>query len=205
MVLFSAIAKYPPIPTTHLPHLAKSGNSLIPDHTQALELHQQMGSSNEIIEHCEAVANAALRIAEKFRSKGIAVDTQAIYAAALLHDIGRTKTQTVSHGYVGAELLRQRDVDDKVTRIISRHVGAGISPAEAKKFGFPEGDYIPRTLEEKIVCFADKVVGPHGRIVPFELEVQKFKKKGLDAARLEDLKRSLEESLGADPESALTQ
>jgi uncharacterized protein len=177
--------------------------NLIPNRAQALQLHKDLGSSKEVIEHCEAVSRVAKKIAEKFQAKGMRIDFESVYTAALLHDIGRSRTQTVAHGYVGAELLRERDVDESVTRIISRHVGAGISKEEAKKFGFPEGDYIPRTLEDKIVCFSDKVVGPHGSVVPFQLEVEKFQRKGLDAARLEGLKNALKEALGEDPEIGL--
>jgi uncharacterized protein (TIGR00295 family) len=144
-----------------------------------------------------------MKLAEKFGAKGLEVDTNAIYAAAMLHDIGRTQTHGPQHGYVGAELLRERRVDERVTRIVMRHVGAGISREEAKRLGFPQGDYEPRTLEEKIVCFADKVVGHNGQVVPFQQEVEKFKRKGLDVARLERLKESLQESLGEDPESGL--
>jgi uncharacterized protein (TIGR00295 family) len=176
---------------------------MIPDHSTALALHKELGSSKEIVEHCDAVARVARTIAQKFIAKGIAVDSESIYAAALLHDIGRTKTHSVAHGYVGAELLKEKKVDEKVTRIVSRHVGAGISNDEAKKFGFPPGDYVPRTLEERIVCFADKVVGAHGKVVPLELEIEKFRKKGLDASRLETLKKSLAIDLGEDPELGL--
>ncbi len=177
--------------------------NLIPDRTQALQIHEDLGSSKEVIEHCEAVARAAKEIAEKLQAKGVNIDFKSVYAAALLHDIGRSRTQTVAHGYVGAELLREKGVDESVARIISRHVGAGISKEEARKFDFPEGDYIPRTLEDKIVCFSDKVVGPHGRVVPFQLEIDKFQRKGLDAKRLEGLKTSLKEALGEDPEIGL--
>jgi uncharacterized protein (TIGR00295 family) len=176
---------------------------MVPDHDQAIEIHSKAGSNEKIVEHCEAVARVARIIARRFADKGIAVDEESIYAAALLHDIGRNRTQNVAHGYVGANLVKEFSVDDKVATIISKHVGAGISSDEAEKLGFPPGDYMPRTLEEKIVCFSDKVVGHDGKVVPFSLEIIKFKKKGLDVARLEDLKASLQSALGEDPEQVL--
>lgn len=178
--------------------------TMVPDRERALQLHRELGSTPEIIEHCEAVARVAKEISEKFEARGTPVDKEAAFAAALLHDIGRTRTHGAEHGYAGAQILKERGVDESVTRIVMRHVGAGISREEAEKFGFPEGDYIPRTLEERIVCFSDKVVGPRGKIVPFSLEVEKFRRKRLDAARLENLKRSLEKDLGQDPEVGLT-
>jgi uncharacterized protein (TIGR00295 family) len=180
------------------------GEKMVPDRLEALRIHSEFGSKAEIVQHCEAVAQIASELAERYRSKGLEVDSKIVFAAALLHDIGRTKTHGVNHGIVGADLVRKKNVDEKIAQIISRHVGAGISKEEAKKFGFPEGDYIPRTREERIVCFSDKVVGPHGRVVPFQIEVEKFTKKGLDAERLENLKKSIESELGQDPETGLS-
>ena len=43
-----------------------------------------------------------------------------------------------------------------VANIIKRHVGGGITPEEAERFGWPKDVYVPETLEEKIVSYADK-------------------------------------------------
>ena len=72
-------------------------------------------------------------------------------------------------------------------------------PEEAASLGFPLGDYIPRTLEEKIVCFADKMVDSN-RVRPFDGEVKRFVKKGHDVPRLLALKKEIEDDLGEDPE-----
>ena len=37
-------------------------------------------------------------------------------------------------------------------------MGAGIPADEALELGLPEGDYMPETLEEKIVAYADKLI-----------------------------------------------
>ena len=177
---------------------------MIPDKEQALKIHSKLGSSETVISHCEAVAEIANSLAESFEEKGIPVDSKSIYAAALLHDIGRNRTHSIKHGYVGAQIALENGVDEKVAEIISRHVGAGITPEEAPDLGLPpDRSYIPETLEEKIVCFADKVVGPNGQPVPLEVEIEKFKRKGLDSQRLVRLKASLEEQLGEDPETAI--
>jgi uncharacterized protein (TIGR00295 family) len=59
-------------------------------------------------------------------------------------------------------------------RIIERHLGGGISAKEARQFGWPEKKYIPETLEEKIVTYADKLIEGE-RQVPIEKTVQKLK------------------------------
>jgi len=47
---------------------------------------------------------------------------------------------------------------EAVARIIDRHVGAGIPGDEAEELGLPEGEYMPETMEEKVVGYADKLV-----------------------------------------------
>jgi uncharacterized protein (TIGR00295 family) len=177
---------------------------MIPNEQEAIEFHKRAGSNKEIIDHCKAVANVARKLADRFSEKGIKVDKESVYAAALLHDIGRTRTQTVHHGHIGAEIIREFGADEKIARIVSRHVGAGITEEEARNLGFPPGDYVPETLEEKIVCFADKIVGEGNQIVPLRVEIEKFRARGLDYHRLEALKASLASLLGEDPEKAVS-
>jgi len=131
---------------------------VIPDETQSLSLHKKYGSTKRIVAHCQACAWISRMLAQRAAAKGSEVNEKAVVAGALLHDIGRTQTQLVGHGYVGAALLEGEGVDQAVTDIVRRHVGAGISKDEAARLGFPEGEYVPQTLEEKIVCFADKLL-----------------------------------------------
>ena len=177
---------------------------MIPDEEEALELHEKIGSSKKIVDHCLAVARIASALVSCFQKEGIAVDGKSVFAAALLHDIGRNRVQTVKHGFVGAEIVRENGVDESVARIIERHVGAGLDREDAEKNGLPiDRDYIPRTLEERIVCFSDKLAGPDGELVPLEREIEKYKKKSLDYTKLLALKKSLGDDLGRDPEAAI--
>ncbi|MEJ2242845.1 MAG: hypothetical protein P8Y18_12015 [Candidatus Bathyarchaeota archaeon] len=50
------------------------------------------------------------------------------------------------------------NLSKSIVKIIERHIGGGISSDEAKKLGLPEKDYFPKTLEEKIVAYADKLI-----------------------------------------------
>jgi uncharacterized protein (TIGR00295 family) len=172
---------------------------VIPDEQEALSLHRKYGSSPQIVTHCETVAKVSLRLVGAFHARGLNVDGDAILAGALLHDIGRTRTQTVQHGYAGATILAGEGVDSIVVEIVKRHVGAGIAGEEAASLGLPAGDYIPSTLEEKLVCFSDKMVS--GDVVrPFDVEVKRFARKGHDVRRLRQLRDDLQLSLGEDPE-----
>jgi uncharacterized protein (TIGR00295 family) len=173
---------------------------MIPNAAQALALHRKYGSNDRTVSHCQACAKISALLCERAAGQGHTVDEGAAVAGALLHDIGRSQTQTVRHGYVGAQILEKEGVDGVVVEIVRRHVGAGISPGEAVSLGFPPGDYVPRTVEQKIVCFADKLLdGDKAR--PLEEEVKRFVKKGHDVPRLRRLKEDVDAAVGEDAES----
>ena len=175
---------------------------MIPNARQALALHRKYGSNDRTVSHCQACARISKTLSERAVKRGHPVNVEAAVAGALLHDIGRSQIQTVAHGYVGAGILEKEGVDPVVVEIVRRHVGAGISPEEAVALGFPPGDYIPRTPEEKIVGFADKLLdGDRAR--PFEEEVKRFVKKRHDVERLRKLKEDVDEAVGADAEALI--
>ena len=172
---------------------------MIPSEKEALALHRKYGSDERIVRHCETVTGVAKVLAEGLRLRGQGLDVRAVIAGAMLHDIGRSRVQTVRHGLEGAGIAESEGVEREVVEIIRRHVGAGISSEEARALRLPDLDYIPVTLEERVVCFADKMVDGD-RVRPFEAEVYRFKVKGHDVARLLALKQRLQDELGEDPE-----
>jgi uncharacterized protein (TIGR00295 family) len=175
---------------------------VIPSEGEAVALHRKYGSNEKIVRHCETVTRVAKILAEEFQRRGHKIDIDAVVAGAMLHDIGRSQVQTVMHGVEGARIVEKEGGDKVVVEIIRRHVGAGISPEEAKTLGLPNLDYIPGTLEERIVCFADKMVDGD-KVRPFDGEVQRFTIKRHDVMRLLGLKRRLQEELGEDPEKVV--
>ena len=171
-----------------------------PSEEEALRIHRKCGSNDAIVRHCRTVAKVTAILAVEFRRQGKEIDSNAAVAGALLHDIGRSRVQTVRHALVGSEILEGEGVDEVVVQIVRRHIGAGIAPEEAKTLGLPDLDYIPKTREQVIVCFADKMVDGE-KVRPFEEEVRRFVKKGHDVERLLTLKRNLKADLGKDPEA----
>ncbi len=65
--------------------------------------------------------------------------------------------------------------------------------------GLPPGDYMPKTLEEKIVAHADNMVSDN-RVVRHTHSVEKLRNKGANrgADRIEALHRELSELYGED-------
>ena len=64
----------------------------------------------------------------------------------------------MDHTARGAEIARELGLPEDLVHIIERHIGAGIPEEEAEELGLPAGHYMPETLEEKIVSYADKLI-----------------------------------------------
>jgi uncharacterized protein len=148
----------------------------LPSREQALKFLRQSGCRQNVIRHVEAVSELACEIAEASKERGYQVDVNLVEIGALLHDIGRSKTHTVNHAVAGAEIARSLGLPEQVVSIIKKHVGGGIVAREAKKLGWPEDVYVPQTIEEKIVCYADKLIEGSRRI-PINKTVERFEQK----------------------------
>ena len=132
--------------------------SLVPSPDKCLELLKKAGCSDDVVKHCKAVRDVALKIAKRTDA-----DVKLVEAGALLHDIGRSKTHDIFHAMEGVKIAQKLGLPQSIINIIERHIGAGISKDEAKKLGLPPKDYIPKTLEEKIVCHADNLIDKYER------------------------------------------
>lgn len=130
----------------------------LPTRAEALDILSKAGCSQGVIAHCKTVSRYAVKIARAFSKKGFDVDVHLVEVSGLLHDIGRSKTHSVNHALIGAQIARSFNLPNSIVRIIERHAGGGIPKEEAKLLGWPVKDYLPQTLEEKIVCYADKRV-----------------------------------------------
>jgi uncharacterized protein len=153
----------------------------LPSREQAIQLLRESQCSPKVIKHCKAVAELALETAEKCKQNGLNVNLELVEIGALLHDIGRSKTHSVHHAVVGAEILKAADLPEPVISIVKRHVGGGITPNEAAQLGWPKDVYAPVTIEEKIVSYADKLIAKAKR-VPIEVTVAELADEGRHAA-----------------------
>jgi len=143
------------------------------------------GCSPDVIEHCKAVAEYARNIAINIRDKAsgngdpINIDVDAVFVGALLHDIGRSKTHGLNHAVTGARIAMDNSLDNKIVKIIERHIGAGIPKEEAIRLGLPEKDYLPVTIEEKIVAHADNLISGN-KIGTMDELISNLRRKKLD-------------------------
>lgn len=169
----------------------------LPTREQALNLLRGSGCPKNVIKHCEAVADLAVEIAKRCLEKGINVDIKLVEVGALFHDIGRSKTHSVHHAVIGAQIAKDLGLPEPVIAIIKRHVGGGITVEEARKLGWPKDVYTPQTLEEKIVSYADKLVEGSKR-VSIEETIRKFSKElpPQAVARIKRLHKQMQALIG---------
>jgi uncharacterized protein len=151
-------------------------NSQLPSQKEAIKILRESGCSPPVIRHCKAVARLSVQIAKKCVDNGVNINVELVHIGGLLHDVGRSRTHSVHHPIVGAEIARSLGLPECIVSIIRCHLGGGITPEEAREFGWPEETYMPETLEEKIVTYADKLI-EGDRIVPVEKAIQKLKKR----------------------------
>lgn len=168
--------------------------SSLPSNEKCIELLKENGCSEAVIRHCEAVRDIAVRMALKTDA-----DVELVEIGALLHDIGRSETHGILHGVNGAKIAKKLGLPYSIVNIIERHIGAGLLADEAKKLGLPKKDFIPQTLEEKIVCHADSLVD-NCKKQSIEYEVERALREGHNeyAKRLVILHKELSDLCGMD-------
>ena len=119
-----------------------------------------------LVDHSRSVADKALAIARMHPEMDL--DLTFIEEAAMLHDIGifrcnapsidcHGEADYICHGFLGAELMRTEGYPQHAL-VCERHTGTGLSleMIELMKWPIPHRDMLPVSLEEQLICFADK-------------------------------------------------
>jgi uncharacterized protein len=147
-----------------------------------------------LLAHSQSVAHKALQIV--LSHPELHADARFIEEAAMLHDIGIIRCDApgiecqgtepyICHGILGAEMLRELGYE-RHARVCERHTGAGISLDEIirQNLPLPHHDFLPETIEEKIICYADKFYSKThlDRERTVEQALQSLQKHGADGA-----------------------
>jgi len=132
------------------------------------EILERYSSSKEVFEivlcHSLEVLSKSIEIVNKKKMYD-QIDFDLIISGSILHDIGTFEflenkspnSEYIRHGVVGAEILRKEGLE-KEALIAERHTGAGLTSEEiiANGWALPHEDFLPVSLEEKIICYSDK-------------------------------------------------
>ncbi|MDE6531990.1 MAG: phosphohydrolase [Muribaculaceae bacterium] len=123
--------------------------------------------------HSECVARKALHC---LKSRGIDADLDFVWEAALLHDIGVVRCHAPSihchgtlpyicHGIEGRKMLDGIGLY-RHGLVCERHTGAGLSADDiaAQSLPLPHRDMLPVSIEEKVICYADKFFSKSGNL-----------------------------------------
>ena len=132
----------------------------------------EAGCSPGVVAHCRAVSRTAVALAGKVSL--INIDRELVRLGGLFHDIGRSRSHDIHHALVGVQIGRELGFFDGLLSIIERHIGAGITAAEADRLGLPKKDYLPLTPEEKLVSYADNLT-KGAEAMSFESAVKRFR------------------------------
>lgn len=119
-----------------------------------------------LLDHSRSVSEKALEIAH--RHPELQLDIPFLGEAAMLHDVGIFLTAApgifcfgdkpyICHGYLGADLMRAEGYP-RHALVCERHTGAGLSLEEIirQQLPVPHREMVPVSLEEQVICFADK-------------------------------------------------
>lgn len=122
-----------------------------------------------LVLHSRQVADLAVKLGQRLIDRGEPVDIEFVEEAAMLHDIGMCRTDApgihchgtepyIRHGILGRQMLDSIGLY-RHGRVCERHTGAGITAAEIISQHLPidpPRDLLPESVEEKLVCYADK-------------------------------------------------
>ena len=148
-----------------------------------------------LLKHSRQVADRCLLIAKNHPE--LHADVPFLEEAAMLHDIGirwchapsifcTGDEHYIRHGLIGGELLR-REGYERHARVCERHTGTGITreQIERQQLPLPLADYEPETIEEQMVCYADKFYSKShpDRILTVEQAAQSLEKFGHEGVK----------------------
>ena len=167
----------------------------IPTDKQCIDLLWEAGCKKRVVVHCATVRAVAEVIAAGIPQ----ADMDVVIAGALLHDIGRSVDHSIMHSYLCAKIAEKKGLPACLVDIIRKHTGAGLDEQDVKEMGLPPADYMPVTLEEKIVAHADNMVSDN-KVVSHRHSVDKLMFKGAErgALRIEMLHKELSDLYGRD-------
>lgn len=143
--------------------------------------------------HSEMVARKVMEIV---RRRNLKLDEEFAVEAALLHDIGIVRCDApgihchgslpyICHGTEGRRILEAEGLP-RHALVCERHTGSGLTvqDIEAQGLPIPHRDMLPISIEERLVCYADKFFSKGGDLreeKPLDRVIRSMAKFGPDS------------------------
>ncbi len=155
------------------PEIVKNGRDLT--YEAALELLRKYIRDEKTIHHSEVCAEEARGLAEKMLRKHpeLSVDPEKARIGGLLHDIG--KSRAGEHEVNSMEILLEEGLPEYANIVVHSY------PYEIYLLrGERKPEYLPTSLENKIIIYADFLRDPDGNLVTMEDRIAEIKMRKKD-------------------------
>ena len=142
-----------------------------------------------LMTHSRLVADKALEIGRRLEG----VDLEFVEEAAMLHDIGIIRCDApeicchgdlpyICHGIEGRKILESEGLP-RHALVCERHTGSGLTVDDiiTQHLPLPHRDMTPQSIEEKLICYADKFFSKSGDITkekPIEKVIKSMERHG---------------------------
>lgn len=128
----------------------------LPSENEAIAMIKKYNAGehlDSLLAHSKAVASFAKDVAKRLEKKGIKIDVQLVFMAGLLHDIGKNRMPGPCHSIASGEILRENGYEE-LAIVVEKH---GLSKECLEEQGkIKEAkNFLPKTIEERVLCFAD--------------------------------------------------
>jgi len=148
---------------------------MIPNVKRIEAVHRRYAQNDVVFDlvyqHCQIVSEIALWCVKE---KSLDVNQDILQASCLLHDIGTyalfdakglggNEHNYKQHAIIGAALATEEGFDPRIAGAIRTHVLLGLTKKEIVEagFGMPQKDYLPNTIEARLLCYADRFHSKH--------------------------------------------
>jgi uncharacterized protein len=154
--------------------------------------------------HTKIVWEICEILIENLEKQNIKINKELLFQGVMLHDLGvyvcfdedfnpdTNLPEYVYHGFEGYKLILNEGLEEEVARFSCTHTATGLTreDIERENLKVEIKDYIPVSIEEEILCFADKF---HTKYPSFNTYEEQFERIGkFDPNRkvkLDNLKR----------------
>lgn len=154
------------------------------------KLHRKYTSSKEDLDlvwtHSLIVRDIALELVKNLKKNNIKIDKNLVEIGTLVHDIGcydhykdKKNIPYILHGVKGYEVLKKEGFKEEICRMAKIHLGVGLVKENivANNLPLEKQDYIPVTLEEELVAYADNF---HSKAGPRFLNFKEARERLVD-------------------------